>query len=243
MEDPLQDISAIVHKLCQGSPNEQKEALETYFTEDAAFYHPFCRVDSFPGSRGRLLGIFRWYKILSPKIELDIQSVAYDEIKQILYVTIHQVFSIWALLGLHRSNVVLTTKLQLKKRKNKYYIQSQNDLYQTDQFMKFCTIPWGIGGLFVIIWQWFATLFCVVLARIFSFVTTSEQWYYDQGRQKLKDAQGKGVMQLADEARGTLLDHAEYAKQRLTAQVHNQWESNGTDKAQQYGKTQVTNSK
>lgn len=75
MDDPIQDISPVVRALCQGTPNEQKEALERYFTEDAAFYHPFCRVDHAPGSRKKLLAIFRWYKIMSPKIELEIESV------------------------------------------------------------------------------------------------------------------------------------------------------------------------
>lgn len=75
MDDPIQDIGPIVHTLCQGPPNEQQAALEKYFLDNAAFYHPFCRVDSFPGSRRRLLAIFRWYKVMSPKIELEIQSV------------------------------------------------------------------------------------------------------------------------------------------------------------------------
>lgn len=75
MEDPVQEIGPVVHKLTQGSPIEQKEALETYFTEDAAFYHPFCRVDSARGSREWILCILRWYKIMSPKIDLEIQSI------------------------------------------------------------------------------------------------------------------------------------------------------------------------
>lgn len=75
MNDPIQDVGRVVHTLTQGTPNEQEAALETYYTEDASFIHPFCRVNSFPGSRGRILAILKWYKIMSPRIELEIESI------------------------------------------------------------------------------------------------------------------------------------------------------------------------
>lgn len=68
-----------------GSPSEQKEALETYFAPNASFVHPFCRVSSFTNVSVPLVGeinsrwviwmIYRWYKILSPKILLTVNSV------------------------------------------------------------------------------------------------------------------------------------------------------------------------
>ena len=75
MDDPVRDISPIVHTLCQGSPQEQEHAINTYFTPDASFTHPFCRTWSFNGSRLLIHGIFRWYKIMSPKIDLHISSI------------------------------------------------------------------------------------------------------------------------------------------------------------------------
>lgn len=47
----------------------------------------------------------------------------------------------------------------------KYYIQSQNDLYQVDQFVRFI-LPWGIGTTIILIWHWFATLCCILGARL-----------------------------------------------------------------------------
>jgi hypothetical protein len=68
----------------KGTPNEQEATLNTYFLPDAAFSHPFCRVPSFPkgtipfassvDSRWLLLGIYRWYRTLSPKIDLSVDS-------------------------------------------------------------------------------------------------------------------------------------------------------------------------
>lgn len=49
---------------------------------------------------------------------------------------------------------------------DKFYIQSQNDLYQTSEFIKF-VVPWGIGVLLVVLWQFWATFFCVLGTKIY----------------------------------------------------------------------------
>lgn len=74
----------MVRSLCQGTAAEQRRALERYFTKDASFVHPFCTVPHFGGSQIPLLGrlnsrdvvrsIFQWYRMLSPKIEIEIDS-------------------------------------------------------------------------------------------------------------------------------------------------------------------------
>jgi hypothetical protein len=81
----VKEIPQIVHALTEGPPSEQKRALETYFTPDASFEHPFCRVPSFSkasipffgdiNSRWVIWMVYRWYKILSPRTILDVHSV------------------------------------------------------------------------------------------------------------------------------------------------------------------------
>jgi hypothetical protein len=58
----------------------------------------------------------------------------------------------------------------------KYYIQSQNDLYQTNEFIKFL-IPWGIGATLVMAWQLWATFMSVIGAFLGKPVT----WAADSG--------------------------------------------------------------
>ena len=102
---------------------------------------------------------------------------AYDEQNLRLYVNISQTFAIW-FVPFHRSPVTLTTVLQLAYGQNlnipapsppsstsKYYITSQNDLYQVDQFVRFFA-PWGVGSTIIAIWHWFATLCCIIGARL-----------------------------------------------------------------------------
>jgi len=69
------EIPAIIHTLCRASPADQQTALETYFTPTASFTHPFCRTGSGPYSRWLIKQIYRWYKILSPYIDISIYSV------------------------------------------------------------------------------------------------------------------------------------------------------------------------
>lgn len=80
----VKEIPQVISALTKGSPHQQKLALETYFTPSTAFTHPLCRVPSFDtisipligdvNSRWVLWLVYRWYKILSPKIELTVHS-------------------------------------------------------------------------------------------------------------------------------------------------------------------------
>lgn len=76
MDNPVEEVTGVVHQLTQGSPDEQTEAINAYFTPNASFTHPFCRTGSFEGSRNLIHAIYKWYKILSPKIsEMNVNSV------------------------------------------------------------------------------------------------------------------------------------------------------------------------
>ncbi|TKA22864.1 hypothetical protein B0A54_17880, partial [Friedmanniomyces endolithicus] len=155
MDDPVREITDIVLRLTQGSPKTQAQTINQYFTPNASFTHPFCRTGSFE---------------------------AYDEANLILYISISQIFAIW-FVPFHRSPVTLTTKLQLTRKPtstrlatNKLYIQSQEDLYQVDQFVRFFA-PWGIGDAVVYLWHFVATIGCVVLSIFFAPFTRLEERY------------------------------------------------------------------
>lgn len=105
-------------------------------------------------------------------------NLAFDDKNLILYVNISQVFRIFVI-PFYRAPVTLTTVLQLvhgpdlkhgtrtsdPSRPKKYYIQSQNDLYQVDQFIRF-VLPWGVGTILVYIFHWFATMCCILGAKL-----------------------------------------------------------------------------
>lgn len=70
-----QDIPKVIHLLTQTPPHAQHDAVEKYFTPNASFTHPFCRTGKFSNSRLLILAIYRWYKIMSPRIDLRVNSV------------------------------------------------------------------------------------------------------------------------------------------------------------------------
>ena len=75
MDDPVRDITGIITTLCTGPPSVQRQAVETYFTPTASFTHPLCRTGSFNGSRWFIAQIYRWYKIMSPRIDIKVDGV------------------------------------------------------------------------------------------------------------------------------------------------------------------------
>lgn len=81
-----QEARQVVRSLCQGTVDEQRRTLDRFFTPDFSFVHPFCAVPSFAERRVPVLGfrvssrhvvrsIFQWYRMLSPTIEIEIDSV------------------------------------------------------------------------------------------------------------------------------------------------------------------------
>ncbi|KAH8590549.1 hypothetical protein B0O99DRAFT_664128 [Bisporella sp. PMI_857] len=148
----------VIKSLTEGSPVEQKQTLERYFLPDASFTHPFCRTPRFSRTHVPFLGdidsrwviwmIYRWYKILSPKVVLEVQS----NVKSPPYLEI--------------------TPLS-NPNNGKYYIVSQEDLYQTNEFVKFVCL----GGVTIIyFWQISATIVCAIGSLLFFRVIRAQQW-------------------------------------------------------------------
>ena len=75
MEKPAQEIEGVIRGLTQSDPTAQHETLVKYFALDASFTHPICRTGSNANSRALIWMIYRWYKIMSPVIELEVNSI------------------------------------------------------------------------------------------------------------------------------------------------------------------------
>jgi hypothetical protein len=74
-------------------------------------------------------------------------------------------------------NLVTVLQLVRDKKTEKYFIHSQNDLYQVDQFVRFA---WLGGWLVVWVWQITAAFFCTIGAVILWPQTwVEENWVRD----------------------------------------------------------------
>ncbi|KAJ5052209.1 uncharacterized protein L3040_001968 [Drepanopeziza brunnea f. sp. 'multigermtubi'] len=183
MEHPKRQISHVIHLLTEGSPADQKKALHAYFLPDASFTHPLCRVPSFSHLNVPLLGevnsrwviwmIYRWYKILSPRIVAHVECDEFNQESSTLFVDIHQIFSLF-FVPFYKADVRLTSKLKLfhSEDDGRYYIASQEDLYQTNEWVKFV---WPGGATLIGLGQLFAAFLCIVGAFLLAPVTWIEQ--------------------------------------------------------------------
>jgi hypothetical protein len=67
MEDPVEEIGFLVSRLITApTPNTLRAEVERYFLPTAGFRHPLCLLNRGPQSREALLGIYDWYRALSP---------------------------------------------------------------------------------------------------------------------------------------------------------------------------------
>lgn len=60
----------------------------------------------------------------------------------------------------------------------------------------------------MVLWQWLATIGCIILAHVFAPITHAEQWYADQGKEKLQQIKGT-----TDQAKDKLLNTAQKASE------------------------------
>ena len=111
-------------------------------------------------------------------------QLEFNQKSKILFVEIHQIFSLF-FVPFYKSSVHLTTKLHLvhSADDNKYYIKSQEDLYQSNEVVKFF---WPGGATIIWFWQMFATFLCIVGALLLAPVPWIEQRHANQsGMNKL----------------------------------------------------------
>jgi hypothetical protein len=114
------------------------------------------------------------------------KSVVYDQKQQLLYVSLSQIFHLFFLPRfLYGQEVSLVTILSLSHDvdSGKYTIESQEDLYQSSELVKFFT-PRGTGTVFVAFWQWVATVFCIIGSLVLAPVTWFEEIVQEKGAQK-----------------------------------------------------------
>ncbi|KAF9267144.1 hypothetical protein L218DRAFT_856441 [Marasmius fiardii PR-910] len=141
MEDPKNEISNVVSLLTvSASPEIQKQTAERYLTHNVGFRHPICRVDPGPHSRDTLLGIYQWYRVLSPKIEARVENVLYDKENNIVFLEVVQKFHI-RLSPFTPAWSKLIVRLTLREIGGLHYIAFQEDFYHPDDFLNLLIPP------------------------------------------------------------------------------------------------------
>ncbi|TFK38407.1 hypothetical protein BDQ12DRAFT_630883 [Crucibulum laeve] len=141
MQNPAKEITSVVLQLtATSSPDVQKATIERYMTSDVGFRHPVCSITPGPNSRDGLLGIYQWYRVLSPKIDIKVESIVFDAEKCVIYLEAVQWFRLF-FLPIRPAPSRLVIRLTLRKENELYYISLQEDFYHTDDFMALLLPP------------------------------------------------------------------------------------------------------
>ncbi|KAJ7117884.1 hypothetical protein C8R43DRAFT_1036765 [Mycena crocata] len=141
MQHPSSEIGAVVSLLTAATaPEIQQSAFLKYVTSDAGFRHPICSVTPGPGSRDRLLGIYQWYRIMSPRIDVSLKSVVHDAENNIILLDAVQVFHIRCSPFAPAPSRLLI-RLTLREENGLHYIAFQEDFYHPDDFMSLLVPP------------------------------------------------------------------------------------------------------
>ncbi|KAJ3822766.1 hypothetical protein F5878DRAFT_432578 [Lentinula raphanica] len=136
MQNPEQEIASVALLLtASDSPDIQKAAFLKYVAPDVGFKHPLCYVPPSRDSRATLLGIYQWYRVLSPKIIGRVHSVVYDEPNHTLLLDISQQFHI-RISPLKPAWSRLLVRITIKEINELYYISFQEDFYHADDFAR-----------------------------------------------------------------------------------------------------------
>ncbi|EPQ53259.1 hypothetical protein GLOTRDRAFT_111915 [Gloeophyllum trabeum ATCC 11539] len=141
MQSPAEEIAQVIKLLCSSaSPDIQKATVEKYFCPDAEFRHPLCHVPPGIKSREEILGIYQWYRIMSPKLSIEVHSVMYDERQGRLITDSTQLFHIrWN--PFRPASARLMTHIKLREVDGLHYIALQEDWYHPDDFMNLLVPP------------------------------------------------------------------------------------------------------
>ncbi|KAJ2918867.1 hypothetical protein MD484_g1532, partial [Candolleomyces efflorescens] len=141
MQNPSEEVSSVILQLATTtSPDVQQAAVYKYMTPDVSFEHPVCSVRSSANSREKLLKIYQWYRVLSPHIDLKVESVVLDRENEVMYIEMIQWFKLF-FLPINPQPARLVTRLQLRKVLGLYYISRQEDFYHTVDFVRLLLPP------------------------------------------------------------------------------------------------------
>lgn len=180
----------MIHTLTQSPPRTQQAALEHVFLPNASFTHPFVRTGAWDvgnglNSRAVITAIYRWYRVLSPRIALSVSSVAFDAASGTAYATVRQRFAVW-FVPLYAADVELVVRLRLVRDRHwgRWYVAAQDDCYPVVEASKFVWL-----GIWRVVWllQVVGALLCVLGAWVGSPVTMlQERWH--GGEQSIREA-------------------------------------------------------
>ncbi|KAJ3530422.1 hypothetical protein NMY22_g8579 [Coprinellus aureogranulatus] len=152
MENPVKEIPKVFDLIdCVHSPSIQKAAIEKYFLPDAGFKYPVFQVEAGENSRDRIVKLYQWLHIISPRTKGAVTHVVYDKARNVLLLDVTQQLHLLYLPTLTSTSKMLT-RLTLKRQSGLHYIAYQEDLMHPDDVAGLLLPPLKTLISVVLIW-------------------------------------------------------------------------------------------
>ncbi|KAN0091157.1 hypothetical protein V8E55_004723 [Tylopilus felleus] len=143
---PKKEIPNVIETLCTTrNANELEATVKKYFAADAEFFHPLCKANS----RNEILGLFQWYRLASPKAQIKVLSVMYDNDLNVLVVEVQEKVNVW-FNPLPSKVGRMIVRLQLRKANGGHVIVTEEDLtHPMDQIGFFASPLLPLANLYL----------------------------------------------------------------------------------------------
>ncbi|KAF8530208.1 hypothetical protein BU17DRAFT_78822 [Hysterangium stoloniferum] len=135
MDNPTQEfIGAVTAIAAASNAVEQADAFNKIFVNNATFNHPLVKVTSGLNSRQRILALYQGYRILSPRVEITIQSFVESKAEQKIFLDIVQKLYLFGFIP--GAPAKLVAEFTLVSKNKKWFVKDQVDYYQPEELAK-----------------------------------------------------------------------------------------------------------
>ncbi|KAF6751730.1 hypothetical protein DFP72DRAFT_816177 [Ephemerocybe angulata] len=196
MENPPKDIYKVFNLIDSiRSPELQKAAIEKYFLPDAGFKYPVFQVEEGPNSRDRILKLYQWLHIVSPKTRGVITHVVYDKIQNVILLDVTQHLNL-VYMPFWSSTSRMLTRITLKRQGGLHYIAAQEDLMHPDDVAGLLLPPFKTLIRAALLWSAIILSLLSVIAQwmgIFAIRKGKEEELKARRKRSKKSKNGNGM--------------------------------------------------
>ncbi|KAG2346242.1 hypothetical protein BDR05DRAFT_839657, partial [Suillus weaverae] len=133
MQNPQRDLPVVLKALTTSSnPADLRATVKKFYTQDASLHHPLRIVEHGANSRQKILGMYEWYRIISPDTTSIVNVVFHDRKRHVLIAEVTQHFHI-RINPFKAAPSRYIVRIELQEREKLFYIYAQEEsMHPTD---------------------------------------------------------------------------------------------------------------
>ncbi|KAG0692976.1 hypothetical protein DFH29DRAFT_839440 [Suillus ampliporus] len=166
MQKPQRDLPKVLLALTTAhNPADLRAAVNKFYTHDASLHHPLSIVEHGENSKQDILGVYEWYRIVSPNTTSNVTVALYDSKSKTTIAHVTQQFNV-RISPFKAAPSRYIIRLELKEHGGLYYIYSEEiSVHPTDLMNSLLPPLTPVVRLALI----FCTFMAVAVPKVWSF--------------------------------------------------------------------------